>query len=579
MSQPPLLERLKQRKLVQWALAYLAGAWLILQVLGELNDAYHWPPAVMRSVPVLLGIGLFAALVLAWYHGEQGRQRVSGPELLMLTGILVVAGAAVMLVGGGEQTATSTSPAPAGSTPALTPADRSIAVLPFVNMSGDEENEYFSDGMTEDILTNLSRVSGLKVISRTSVMQYKDTKKPLRQIGQELGVAHILEGSVRRAGDRVRISAQLINARTDEHLWAENYDRELKDIFQVQSEIAEHIAAALRTELSPAERTRLAAAPTGDPEAYQLYLKGRFYWNTQRESDRPRALAHYQQALRRDSSFALVYAGLADLYADMTGDEDLHQNWALSKAAARRALELDSTLASPHSALGYIHHWYDWDFPAAEREFRRALELDPAYAVARYDYGRFLVTMGQVDQGIAQVRRAVELDPLTSWMHVGLGEALLFARRYDEAIQAGKAAVELDPEAPYGHSILWQAYLEKGMAAQALAAHRAMAAGDPNHPGALATRAYIHARTGKAAEARKLLAQVEASDRAQREPPNISMARAYTALGDADAAFRWLERARRERDGDIVRLKIDPTLDPLRSDPRFRELLQQVGFR
>jgi tetratricopeptide (TPR) repeat protein len=262
----------------------------------------------------------------------------------------------------------------------------------------------------------------------------------------------------------------------------------------------------------------------------------------------------------------------------MADDADPHQNWARSKAAAQRALKLDSTLASPHNTLGYIHHWYDWDFPAAEREFRRALELDPAYSVAHYDYGRFLVTMGRIEEGIVGIRRAIELDPLTSWVTAGLGDVLVLAERYDEAIRVGRATVELDPGAPFGHAILWQAYVEKGMAAQAFAEHRAMAKSDPGDPWATATLAYIHARTGGASEARKLLADVELSKRALEIPPSFAMARAYVALGDRDAAFRWLERARRDRHGDIPRLKIDPRLDPIRSDPRFAALLKTVGF-
>ncbi|HEV2122232.1 MAG TPA: hypothetical protein VGW38_05595, partial [Chloroflexota bacterium] len=240
-----LVDRLKEHKLVQWALAYLAGAWVMLQVAGELRDTFAWPPVIVRAFTVLLAVGFLAALVLAWYHGEKGAQRVSGPELLMLTALLVIAGVAVAFVGRADEspTATITGSADPPAAPMEIPADReSIAVLPFINMSGEQENEFFSDGITEDILTNLSQIRGLKVISRTSVMQYKGTQKSLRQIGEELGVGHVLAGSVRRAGDRVRISAQLINARTDEHLWAERYDRQLKDIFAIQSEIAEQIA-------------------------------------------------------------------------------------------------------------------------------------------------------------------------------------------------------------------------------------------------------------------------------------------------------------------------------------------------
>ena len=578
----PMLERLKERKLVQWALAYLAGAWVLLQVLDVLGDTYAWPSDLLRSIPVLLAIGFLAALVLAWYHGEKGQQRVSGPELLMISALLVIASAAVTFVRGDANVArgggSSATQAPTTTPTAAAPLQRSVAVLPFTNLSESKENEYFSDGITEAILTNLAKVSDLKVISRTSVMQYKGTRKPLRQIGQELGVAHVLEGSVQRAGDRVRITAQLINARTDEHLWAENYDRELKDIFAIQSEIAEQIAGALRTRLSAAERNRLATIPTSDSEAYELYLKGRFFWNQQTKADRRRALGLYQQALQRDSAFALVYAGLADLYADLAEDADAHQNWARAKTAAQRALQLDSTLASPHNALGFIHHWYEWDFPAAEREFRRAVELDPAYAVARHDYGRFLTNMGRTDEGIREIWRAVELDPLTTWMRGGLGTALLQARRYDEAVQVGNATVELDPDARWGHGILWAAYLQKGMIPQALEAHRTMVASDPSHPGALATLAYIHARAGQVDEAQRLLAEVESSERARSEPPHLSMARAYAALGDRNAAFGWLERARRERDSDIPDVKIDPMLDPLRADPRFPALLKKVGF-
>jgi TolB-like protein len=360
----------KERKLVQWALAYLACAWVSLQVITLLGTTYGWSVGLMRAVPMLLAVGLLAALVLAWYHGERGRQRVSGPELLMLAGILLLAGAAVAWVsrgaerGGAASGQVTAAPAPSAG------EQGSIGVLPFASMSADEETTPFVNGIHDDIITQLARIASLKVISRTSVQEYRSTTKNVRQIGQELGVSALLAGSVQRAGDRLRINVQLIDARTDTHLWAETFDRQftLENLFSMQSEIAEQVASALRATLAPGERERLAARPTTNLAAYQFYVRAREHWHhSQDVSDRQLMLRMLEEAVRLDPGFAAAHARMGLVHAAIwwNHEDPRPERLRLARAAIDRAFELDPELPDKHVALGYYYYWGYLDYDRA----------------------------------------------------------------------------------------------------------------------------------------------------------------------------------------------------------------------
>jgi len=421
------LQRLKQRKLFQWALAYLAGAWLVLQAMEVTAEPFGWPLALQRGVTILLVVGFLVALVLAWYHGEQGRQRVSGPELLMIAALLAIAAILLAILRPEvEAPATPYAGLPVdGEKPA-------IAVLPFDNFSPNPDDAYFADGMHDEIITQLSRISALKVISRTSVMQYRDERRPVRNIAAALSVNYVLEGSARKAEDRVRLTVQLIDADRDEHVWAEEYDRDLTaaHLFEIQSEVAERVASALAVELTASERERIERHPTESLAAYDLYMLGRYYWNQLSAQGLERAVEYFERALDLDPDFALAYSGLADTYMIQT------QGWGLAprdvfpkaREAAERALALDSTLAEAHTSLGGVLLFYDWDFEAAEAAFRRAIELNPNYAPAPHWLGISLYSRGRFAEASQAVERALALDPRSTYVKMNVGYLLYVSR-------------------------------------------------------------------------------------------------------------------------------------------------------
>ena len=577
-----VLERLKQRKLVQWALAYLAGAWVLLQVFDLLSDTYGWHPAIMRSVPLLLGIGLFATLVLAWYHGEKGAQSVSGPELLMLSALLVVAGGVVWLVGRdgaevGDKTAQTQAQSGQVAFAGAAPIEHSIAVLPFANLSTDEENEYFADGITEELLNALAKLDGLKVAARTSSFVFKGRNVPIDSVARALNVAHVLEGSVRKAGSRVRITAQLIEAENGYHLWSETYDRELKDIFAVQEDIARAITDALQIRLAGLGTAPLVTRPTEDIEAYELYLKGRYHWNLRTDTGLRTAVKYFEQALNRDPTYAQAYAGLADAYSLLGYFGDLPPKEAYPKArsAAERALRLDPTLAEAHTSLAYLRMVQDFDWEGAERGFRRALALQPNYATAHHWYAFHLLWTGQIEEALREIQRATELDPLSPAIEDDVWHIRYFARQYDTVIEHFRK-LPVDERMrvfPLDHYL--PTLVEKGLYEEAIAEFRKWQAAN-DEPSLEPWLAYPYARMGRRAEALQLLGN--RLENCTDGPCLFHTAQVYTALGEKDRAFEWLEWAYEKRDSFLTYLKIAPGLDPLRSDPRFTALLRKVGL-
>ena len=460
---------------------------------------------------------------------------------------------------------------------AATPKIDSIAVLPLENLSRDPEQEYFADGMTEELITNLSQIKALKVISRTLAMQYKGAKKPLPQIAKELNVDAVIEGSVLRAGDRVRITAQLIQASTDKHLWAESYDRDLRDVLTLQSEVARAITREIRTTVTPEERVRLASASAVNPEAYRLYLQGRYQFSKRTLPAFEKSIQLFHQVLEKDPDYALAYAGLAESYGIVPfyGGALPKDAFPKAKAAALKALELDSSLAEAHAALGFVLLYWDWDWPATERELKHAIELKPSYVVGHHWYAEYLSAMGRHDQAIAEIKRAQELDPLSPLMLVVGGEVCLYARRYDEVIEQCRKALELDSSYALAHAWLASAYAEKAMYEEATTEFEKAARLFGSDPwGGLAL---VYARTGKRDEALKILGRMrEQSNRGEFSP--VRTACLYLAVGEKQRALDWLEKAYEERDPYMAFLNVRPGLDPLRSDPRFQDLLRRMNF-
>jgi TolB-like protein/Tfp pilus assembly protein PilF len=456
-------------------------------------------------------------------------------------------------------------------------SDKSIAVLPFENLSDDKSNGYFVDGIQDEILTRLAKIADLKVISRTSTQRFKSRPGDLPEIAKQLGVAHILEGSAQRSADQVRVNVQLVDAATDAHVWAETYDRRLTDVFAVETEIATKIADRLQARLTGAEHVALAARPTENMEAHELYLKERFFWNKRTGDDLQKAINYFDQAVVVDPEYALAYAGLADAYTLLpaltaTAPRD---SFPKAEAAARKALEIDNTLAEAHASLGSALFLYDLDLPKATIEYQRAIELNPNYATGHHWYGlNALLSLGQFDNAIAEVKRALELDPLSLIINADLGRAYYFARRYDQAIEQLHKTLEMDPNFYFAHRHLGTALIVKGDFKAAMAEYE-RARTLNNDPRILGLLAYALARSGDRPEALKILEQMKEISR-QRYVSAESFAFIYLGLGNKEEALHWLEQSYQDRFPEITRIKIDPLLDPLRGDPRFEKLANTV---
>ncbi len=457
-------------------------------------------------------------------------------------------------------------------------AAKSVAVLPFENMSTDPENEYFSDGITDDIIAQLSKISALKVISRTSSMQYKKTTKKIAQIAEELGVAAILEGSVRRAGPRVRIVVHLVDPKSEKHLWGETFDRQLTDVFEVQSEVAQQITGALAVALSPEEKQRVEKKATGDAEAYNLYLLGRFHVNKWSEEHVLKAIGFFQGAIEKDSGYALAYAGLADAYEVLSiglSATPALGNLSSAKSMALKALEIDDSLAEAHTSLAYARWLSDLDWSTAEREFKRALELKSSYVPALQWYAEYLAALGRHDDALVQIKRAQQLDPLAVPVNRAVGWVLYFARQYDQAIEELRKALGMDSAFLGARLVLWWVQVAKGDYEEAIADIRR----EGERPGSGTVKklmlAYACAAAGKGEEARGILWELEAKLASEDRLALLSTF-ALAALGETDRAFQQLERAYEHREPGLMFLKVAPWLDPLRSDSRYGTLVEKL---
>jgi TolB-like protein/DNA-binding winged helix-turn-helix (wHTH) protein/Flp pilus assembly protein TadD len=459
------------------------------------------------------------------------------------------------------------------------PVIRSLAVLPLESLSNDASQDYFADGMTDELISDLGQISALRVISRTSVMSYKHVRKPLPEIARELDVDAVVEGTVLRSGDRVRITAQLIDASTDKHLWSESYEGEFRDTLALQNEVARAVADQIRVNLNPQEQIALKNVRVVDPAAYESYLKGRYFWNKRTANGLNVALAYFDQAIDEDPKYAQAYSGLADTYAllgdwqyaVMTPKEALPK----AKAAATKALELDNTLGEAHNSLAFVLDGFDWDLDSGGKEFRRAIQLNPGYATAHHWYAWHLALLDRYDEALVEMRKAENLDPLSLVINADLAELLILAHSYDESIQQSRKTIEMDPNFALAHNQLAQAYLQKRMTDEAITELRKAVQLSGGSPTCIANLARAYAASGKPSEAAKLL-----SDLMKRSSPNYSyaseIAMIYASLGDTNRAMNWLEKGYDERFNPGVLLR--PGFDPLRSDPRFEDLAHRVGL-
>ena len=459
------------------------------------------------------------------------------------------------------------------------PAIRSLAVLPLESLSSDPSQEYFADGMTDELITDLGQISALRVISRTSIMQYKGVRKPLPQIARELNVDAVIEGTVLRSGDQVRITAQLIRASDDRHLWSHSYEGELRDALGLQNKVASAIVAEIQINLNPKEQIALTNEKAVNPEAYEAYLKGRYFWNKRTADGLRKGIDYFNQAIEKDSTYGRAYTGLADSYA-LLGDWEYggmapKEAFPKAEAAATKALQLDDTLSEAHTSLAFCLDLYDWNWDSAEAEFKRAIELNPGYATAHHWYSWHLAVLGRKDEAIAEMRRAANLDPLSLIISADLAEVLLVGRQNEQSIQQSLSTIALDPAFAVAHYQLGQAYVQNQMYSDAMVEFQKAIALSGANTAFSSNLAYVYALAGRKGEAEKIL-----NDQMNREhgvSNSAQIALIYVGLGKNDQAMTWLERAYEDRFNPSILAR--PSFDPLRSDKRFQDLMHRIGLK
>ncbi len=575
---------LKRRNVYKVVVAYIVAGWALSQGIAQVFPVFDIPNWVIRLIVLLIILGLPIAMILAWMFEltPEGVKRTETADAMPdITGrkkhawsYIVVIGAlfsiGLFFLGGYIARNSHASSNEFGA--------KSIALLPFDNLSRDPDNAYFAEGIQDEILTRLAKVADLKVISRTSTQHFKSVPENLPQIAKQLGVANILEGSVQKAKDQVRVNVQLINALTDAHLWAETYDRKLTDIFSVETDIAKTIADTLQARLTGAEQTAMSNKPTENSEAYELYLKGRFFWNKRTGQDLKTARDYFQQAIAADPQYATAYAGLAESYLliPLFGAGFPQEYFPKAKAAAQRAIELEETSAEAHTALGLLFCFSDANFAESEKEFKRAIALNPNYATAHHWFGNaLLVALGRFDEAISENQRAVELDPLSLIINADLGSTLMMARRYDQAVAQLQRTLTLDNKFGYALWNLGEALYLKGDTAAAIAKYEEARSldDDPQIVGLLG-RAYADA--GQKDKAMVLIGELEARAR-QQFVRGYLIALIYIGLGDKTKAIDYLEREYLNHDNiDTAWIRADLMLDPLRGDPRFEALAEKI---
>jgi len=571
------LERLKERKLVQWALAYAAAAFALLQGVDIVAQRFGWPESIERGLIVALAVGLLVTIVLAWYHGDRGAQRVSGTELLILALLLAFGGGLLWRISAAPPNVVAAEAAKPLAVPSTPIPDKSIAVLPLTNESGEKDQQYFSDGLSEDLITALSQFAGLKVISRNSSFQFRDTKLPSASLGQALGVAHLLEGSVRRAGDVVRISAMLVNAADGSTLWSQHYDRPYKDLFALQDDITRSVADALKAKLLDGGGAVVQSErpPSGNLDAWNAWSRGRFHDAMINTADARTAIGFYEQAIALDPRYARAYASLAVTWTTLGGTylsgEEQRQAYVKARAAADEALRLDPDVAAAHAARGMLLQWADFDLTGAEAEFRRAVELAPADALSRFTLARMSGTLGHAQQAMALLQQVITIDPRNGGAWNWLGWYLAAVGQFEEAAQAASQAVAFVPGSPFiaaGRVII---QIQSGETAAALSSAQKIPP-DIWRDIALALAAQGGADRAAADAALKRLIDTSADGSAYQ------IAEVYGLRKDRDNMFQWLDRAWAIHDSGIGRLLTDPFILRYRDDPRFAAFCKKVGL-
>lgn len=606
------LQRLKQRKLVQWAIAYIAFAFALIQVLDVVAGSYHWPDHVMHVVFGVLVLGFIVTLVLAWYHGERGAQRVSGPELLLIALALTVGGgllwhfgrnetpnAGVKVSVHGPGSAGQYSDAPAGaplaastSTPsqASAPAyaavpvaaasipQKSVAVLPFVNDSGDKDQQYFSDGLSEDLITTLSQFAGLKVISRDSAFQFRDSKDSIKLIAQKLGVAHLMEGSVQRQGGEVRITATLVNASDGSVLWSQRYDKPYKDLFALQDDITQSVADALKARLltAPDAVVQSDRPPSGSLVAWNEFQQGKFYSErSSTESDSRKAIGYFTDAIHADPHYARAYAELAVAWGELAGNYlnpgEARQAWDKASAAVRTALSLDPNLAAAHSARSFILAGADFDWLGAIAEDKRAVQLAPNDPAAKRGLAWSLATLGHPAQAVALLRQTVATDPLCAMCYVAMAHYLSSLGQFQQASWAIHKAIELRPGKVWIPIWLVVIDTQSGNATAALQDANGL---PPGHWRDVALAMALQIGPDRAAAD----AALQTLMTGQADTSAYQIAVIYALRRDPDNMFKWLDRAWDTRDAGVGRLLTDPFILPYKSDPRFAAFAKKAGL-
>ena len=573
---------LKRRNVYKVAIAYIVAGWAFSQGIAQVFPVFDIPNWVIRLIVLLVIIGLPIALILAWMFEltPQGIKRTEDVDLAVAaqqpkkrTWIFVVIIGALLSIGLfslGRYSAGNKTASPAGI------SSKSIAVLPFDNLSRDPDNAYFAEGVQDEILTRLAKVADLKVISRTSTQHFKSAPENLPQIAKQLGVMNILEGSVQRAGNQVRVNVQLINALTDSHLWADTFDRKLTDIFVVESEIAKTIAETLQAKITGSEKNSIAKAPTANSEAYELYLKGRFFWNKRSGVDLRKAIDYFNQAIAKDPNYALAYTGVADSYMLLPnyGGTSTQEAVAAAHPAVTKALELDDSLAEAHASFG-LFHTVELDLERAGGDFQRAIELKPNYATAHHWLMLGQLSLGRFDQAIEEGKRAVELDPLSLIINADFAWTYACAHRFDEAEKRARKTLEIDPRFFLAHYYLGGILQSRGHLSDAIPEfQKAVELNNDTYSIAMLGQAY--ARNGQKDEAQKILARLTEESKSRYVSP-YAWALLYVGLGDKKRAIDELERAYQTGDTNyLFVIKTDPSLDDLRGDPRFEALVQKV---
>ena len=456
-----------------------------------------------------------------------------------------------------------------------------LAVLPFENLSGDPEQEYFSDGLTGEMIAQLSRLNAqrLGVIARTSAMRYKQTAKTVPEIGRELGVSHLIEGSVRRSRDRVRVTAQLILVADQTHVWAQTYERRFDDILILQSEIARAIATEIGVTLTPSQARRLASASAISPQAHEAYLKGRYFWNKRTEAGLQKGIEHFHEAIAHEPDFAAAYDGVSDCYVMLAcrGVLPARETFQLARTAASRALEIDGALGEAHASLAHVR-LHDWDWNGLDEDFRRALELNPGHAVAYYWYAEYLMATGRADQAIEMVKTSQRMDPLSSVLNASLGMILYLARRYEESLANLRKGLEIDPDHFLLHFRSGLVHAQTGAHRQAIDEMQRAVTLSGRSTETLTGLAHAYAAAGERRQTEAIVEELDPQiERRYVSPYNL--ARVFAAAREPERAFGWLERACAERNPDLIELRAEPVFDPLRADPRFADLLRRVGWR